>query len=45
MCSKASVAVLSNYASAIKAKCILYDLPYCMCDSAKIKYSEICKNH
>ena len=38
VCNKASPAVLANYVSGIKAKCILYDLSYNVCENAKIKY-------
>ena len=37
VCNKASPAVLANYVS-IKAKCILYNLSYHVCENVKIKY-------
>ena len=36
--NKCSVAMVSNYASAIKANFIVYDLPFHICDHPKIKY-------
>ena len=36
--NKCSVAMISNYASAIKANFIVYDLPFHICDHPKIKY-------
>ena len=38
VCNKVSPAVLANYVSAIKAKCILYNLSYHVCENVKIKY-------
>ena len=38
VCNKVSPAVLANYLSAIKAKCILYNLSYHVCKNVKIKY-------
>ena len=35
---KCSVSMISNYASAIKANFIVYDLPFQICEHPKIKY-------
>ena len=38
VCNRVSPAVLANYISAVKAKCILYNLSYHVCENVKIKY-------
>ena len=38
ICNKCSVAMISNYVSAIKACFVLYDLPFHILDHPKIKY-------
>ena len=40
--NKASPAVLANYVSVIKAKFILYDLLYHVCENVKKIFFEIC---